>query len=248
MSGKSESGMLHTCNDLVRDLRHLGVESGDILFVHSSFKNLGPVQGGVETVVCALEDSIGAEGLLLMPSFNLVEMEKRAETWNLETTPSTVGWITEYFRRLPATYRSDHYSHAVAARGKDASAFVAGHLRQEGHESPWDRKPWGKTYGVHSPMYKAYQADAKLLMLGVDYTSSTYIHFVEVMYWHKLRAQNHAASYPALKRPALGAFWDQAGVLTRGFVGDAACRLFSIRTYVDTLFAEVVHNAHLYLK
>ena len=55
---------LHTCNDLARDLRNLGVESGDILFVHSSFKSLGPVQGGVETVVRALEESIGAEGLL----------------------------------------------------------------------------------------------------------------------------------------------------------------------------------------
>ncbi|MCH7861617.1 MAG: AAC(3) family N-acetyltransferase, partial [Proteobacteria bacterium] len=66
-------------------------------------------------MVRALEDSIGAEGLLLMPSFNLREGEKRAETWDLETTPSTVGWITEYFRRLPATYRSDHYSASVAA-------------------------------------------------------------------------------------------------------------------------------------
>lgn len=234
--------------DLAQGLRHLGVESGDILFVHSSFKNLGPVQGGVETVVRALEDSIGAEGLLLMPSFNLREGEKRAETWDLETTPSTVGWITEYFRRLPATYRSDHYSHSVAARGKGARAFVAGHRNQEGYKSPWDRKPWGKTYGFHSPMYKVYQADAKLLMLGVDYTSSTYIHFVEVMYWHKLRAQDRAAAYPWLKRPELGAFWDQAGELKRGLVGDAACRLFPIRKYVDALLAEVEHNSHLYLR
>jgi len=240
--------LLHTCKDLVRDLRHLGVASGDTLFVHASFKRLGSVQGGVETVVRALEDCIGGEGLLLMPSFNLVEMAKRAETWDLETTPSTVGWITEYFRRLSGTYRSDHYSHSVAARGKDARAFVTEHLRQEGNASPWDRKPWGKTYGFHSPMYKAYLSDAKLLMLGVDYTSSTYIHFVEVLYWHKLRAEDPTAAYPYLKRPELGAFWDQAGALRRGLVGDATCRLFSIQKYVDTLLNEVAQNAHLYLK
>ena len=237
---------LHTCEDLARDLGNLGVEPGDTLFVHSSFKSLGPVQGGAETVVRALEDSIGAEGLLLMPSFNLVAADKRAETWDLETTPSTVGWITEHFRRLPATYRSDHYSHSVAGRGKGARSFVADHLRLEGPRSPWDREPWGRTYGIHSPMYKAYRAGAKLLMLGVDYTSSTYIHLVEVMYWHRLRARDRTAAYPALRRPALGAFWDQAGGLRRGSVGDAACRLFSIREYVDALLAEVERNAHLY--
>lgn len=236
---------LHTCNDLARDLRNLGVESGDILFVHSSFKSLGPVQGGVETVVRALEESIGAEGLLLMPSFN---GRKAKRAWDLETTPSTVGWITEYFRQLPSTYRSDHHSSSVAARGKGARAFVAGHLSQEGYESPWDLEPWGKTYGFHSPLYKAYQTNAKLLMLGVDYVTSTYIHFVEVMYWHRLRARDRAAAYPALKRPELGAFWDQTGKLKRGLIGDATCRLFSIRKYVDALLAEIEHNSHLYLR
>ena len=239
---------LHTLDDLLRDLLNLGVEPGDILFAHSSFKSLGSVEGGAETVVRALEDGVGAEGLLLMPSFNLVKgKDKRAEIWDLENTPSTVGWITEYFRRLPGAYRSDHYSHSVAARGKGAQAFVAGHLCQEGYRSPWDRRPWGNTYGCHSPMVKAYQAEGKLLMLGVDYVSSTYVHFVEVRYWHQLLARNPAAAYPALKRPELGAFWDQAGELRRGFVGDAACRLFPIRTYVDTLLAEVERNPDPYL-
>ena len=113
---------MHTCSDLARDLKDLGVEPGDTLFVHSSFKSLGPVQDGAGTVVGALEESIGPRGLLLMPSFNLVEGERRAETWDPETTPSTVGWITEYFRRLPGTHRSNHYSHSVAARGRGARA------------------------------------------------------------------------------------------------------------------------------
>ena len=29
---------------------------------------------------------------------------------NPETTPSTVGWLTEHFRRQPGVFRSDHYS------------------------------------------------------------------------------------------------------------------------------------------
>ena len=241
----------HSWNDLTQDLCRLHIEAGDILFVHSSFKSLGPVEGGAESVIKALEAAIGSEGLLLMPSFNLVDWDLRAETWDHATTPSTVGWITERFRQLPGVYRSDHYSHSVAARGKGAKAFVAGHLSQEGYNSPWDRKPWGKTYGLNSPMFRAFRSDAKLLMLGVDYSTSTYIHLVEVIYWHQLRVANQDAEeippFPAMNRPALGAFWERTGTLRRGRVGDADCRLFSVPNYVDALLAEVERNAQLYL-
>lgn len=236
----------HNSGDLAQDLRRLGITAGDILFVHSSFKSLGPVSGGAIAVIDALEAAIGTDGLLLMPSFNLVERENRAATWVHASTPSTVGWITEQFRLLPGVYRSDHYSHSVAARGKGAKEFVADHLSQEGYISPWDRKPWGKTYGLHSPMYRAYRGGAKVLMLGVDFSSSTYIHLVEVIYWNKLRVDDKPP-YPAIDRPVLGAFWERTGTLQRGSVGDAVCRLFSVRGYVDALLAEVERNAELYL-
>jgi len=232
--------MKSTKETLLHDLRKLGIELGDLLFIHSSFKSLGVVEGGAETVVAALEDAVGPAGLILMPSFNLVE--KRAETWDIETTSSTVGWLTEFFRRMPGTYRSDHYSHSVAARGKDAKDFISGHLNREGYKSPWDREPWGKTYGIHSPMYKAYQANGKLFMLGVDYDSSTYVHFVEVIYWKKLLDTDAAAEYSSLNRTKLGEFWDKIGNLSREFVGAADCRLFRIREYVDTLLSEVEKN------
>jgi aminoglycoside 3-N-acetyltransferase len=239
---------MHTRETLAHDLRRLGVEEGDILFVHSSFKSLGPVDGGAAAVIGALEDAIGADGLLLMPSFNLVENDKRAETWDIKTTPSTVGWLTEFFRRMPGTVRSDHYSHSVAARGKGAADFVKDHRRREGLKSPWDKEPWGATYGTHSPMYKAYVADGKVLMLGVDYKSSTYIHLVEVMSWNRRLESDPQAPYWWLRRPELGAFWDRCGTLRRGKVGDADCRLFRIRDYVDTLLAEVERNPQPYVK
>ena len=241
----------HNSSDLAQDLQRLGVEAGDILFVHSSFKSLGPVSGGANAVIEALEAAIGPDGLLLMPSFNLVEWEDRAATWEHASTASTVGWITEQFRLLPGVYRSDHYSHSVAARGKGAKEFVADHLSQEGYISPWDRKPWGKTYGLHSPMYRAYRAGAKILMLGVDYSTSTYIHLVEVIYWNKLGAGCQGGGdtppFPAIDRPVLGAYWERTGRLNRGSVGDAGCRLFSVPGYVDALLAEVERNAERYL-
>ncbi len=241
----------HSGSDLAQDLRRLGVEAGDILFVHSSYKSRGPVRGGAIAVIAALEDAIGPDGLLLMPSFNLVAREDRAATWDPAATPSTVGWITEQFRQLPRVFRSDHYSHSVAARGNGAESFVGGHRSQDGYCAPWDLKPWGKTYGTTSPMYRAYRAGAKLLMLGVDYLSSTYIHLVEVIYWNK----QHAASlvggddppFLAMDRRALGVYWERTGTLCRGSVGDADCRLFGVRDYVDALLIEVERNAERYL-
>jgi len=237
----------HTRATLVHGLQDLGVRSGDLLFAHSSFNSLEPVEGGAGTVVRAVEEVIGPEGLLLMPSFNLVAPERRAATWEIATTPSNVGWLTEFFRRMPGTWRSDHYSHSVAARGRGAAALVADHRRREGYRSPWDLEPWGRTYGTHSPMFRAWKAGGKILMLGVDYVSSTYIHFAEVIYWNRRLELDPTAAYLALNREAIGAFWEREGRLRRGLVGAAECRLFPIQDYVRTLLEEILRDLEPYL-
>ena len=223
----------HTVASLADDLARLGVEEGDVLFAHSSFKSLGAVEGGAETVVRALERAVGPEGTILMPSFNLVK-ENREGTWDPATSPSTVGWLTEFFRRMPGTLRSDHYSHAVAARGRRAEWFVKDHLSRRGWKSPWDRGRWGHTFGQDSPMLRACDADGKILMIGVDYNSSTYMHVLEVRHWNEDLAANPDAEYFWINRQALGEHWDSLGQLQRGKVGDADCRLFSIRCFLDT--------------
>jgi len=235
--------MGHTQQRLVCDLCALGVKSGDTLFIHSSYKSLGRVDQGAITVVNALQEAVGPAGLVLLPSFNLVDRERRAASWDPAITPSTVGWLTEFFRSMPDTWRSDHYSHSVAARGAGAEAFVADHLAREGFRSPWDLAPWGRTYGTHSPMFRAYENGGKLLMLGVDYYTSTYVHLVEVIIWNRRLAADPDRAYQGLDRPALGAYWDGLGRLRRGLVGDSTCRLFGIRDYVDTLVEYVEGNS-----
>ena len=260
---------MYTRQRLAGDFNALGVEPGDILFVHSSFKSLGPVKGRARTVVAALEDAVGPEGLILMPSFHLIWRKPsqpappeiaadpwlseryrlrqgRAELWDRETTPSTVGWLTEYFRLMPGTFRSDHYSHAVAARGKGAEAFVAGHLENEGLVSIWDYPPWGRTYGTHSPMYRACERDGKLLMLGTTYDTVTYIHLVEVIRWNRMLEEDPEAPYPGIDREILGAWWDRQDSLRRGRAGDSYCRLFPIGDFIEALVAEVDRDPDAY--
>lgn len=284
-------------NTLRDALVTLGIEKGDLLFIHSSFKSLGEVDGGAEAVVGALQDVVGDSGLILMPSFNLVtdpfyndvdealeldsqlsevyrqrglvhfdvrrgditvnhQMSRRhaanilwrSKHWDFNSTSSTVGWLTEHFRCMPGTYRSNHYSHSVSARGKGAQKLVDGHLRQEGMKSPWDLDPWGRTYGKFSPMYKAYEMNGKLLMLGVDYRSSSYVHLVEVMYRSRNLDGETLSHHPAFNRPKLGEFWEQLGKLNIRYVGDSECRLFRIRDYVDAILREVEVNPSDYLE
>ena len=229
------------------DFVALGVEAGDTLFIHSSFKSIGPVEGGAESVVAALGDAVGHEGLVLMPSFNLVEWADRSRVWALETTPSTVGWLTEYFRLMPGTHRSDHYSHSVAARGKGAKEFVAGHLRKEGLRSRWDLDPWGRAFGTHSPMYRAYEAGGKILMLGVGYNTSTYIHLAEIKYRTAHLDGDTTSKHPFTDMRKLGKWWDGAGRLSTGRVGNAECRFFDIRGYVDAVVQELESDVDRYV-
>ena len=63
--------MVLTRDRLAADLRRLGVQSGDLLMIHSSLRSLGHVVGGAPTVVDALLEILGPTGTLVGPSFQL---------------------------------------------------------------------------------------------------------------------------------------------------------------------------------
>ena len=225
--------------DLVSALRDLGLSEGDSVFVHSSFKSLGPIKGGALTVIRALEAAVGPAGHVLMPSFHLIARSKRAEMWNLETTPASTGWLTEFFRTLQGTLRSDHYSHSVAVRGPNAADWVSGGRPEQGLASPWDLDPWMRTFGVNSPIYKCYTDNSKVLLLGADYDSLTILHLVEVMDWNKRLVENPAAEFRVIDRDIVEAICDAGGKVRFGTVGLAHCRVFSARELIDDLLARI---------
>ena len=54
------------------------------------------------------------------------------------------------------------------------------------------------------------------------------------------------AGYVWLHRENLGKVWDQSGLVTFGNVGQANCRLFGIRAFVDYLLDVVKEDPYLY--
>ncbi|MBA7555354.1 hypothetical protein ES705_48015 [subsurface metagenome] len=47
--------------ELVNGVKELGLEKGDVVLVHSSFKSFGGVEGGPQTVIDALLEVLGKE-------------------------------------------------------------------------------------------------------------------------------------------------------------------------------------------
>jgi aminoglycoside N3'-acetyltransferase len=50
---------------VVADLRDLGVNMGDVVMVHASLRGIGPVVGGADGVVSALETAVGSLGTVV---------------------------------------------------------------------------------------------------------------------------------------------------------------------------------------
>ena len=53
--------------EIVKKLREVGLEKGDVVMVHTSLKRMGYVCGGVQTVIEALMEVVGENGTIMMP-------------------------------------------------------------------------------------------------------------------------------------------------------------------------------------
>jgi aminoglycoside N3'-acetyltransferase len=117
--------------DISASLREVGLREGAGVFLHSSLSSFGEIEGGSETVLQALDEVLGPDGLIAMPAFPLVggtlEYLETDPVFDVRRTPSTMGALTERFRTAPGVVRSLHPTHSVAARGPGAEQLVAGH-------------------------------------------------------------------------------------------------------------------------
>ena len=99
-----------TKQSLMDEFHALGMQRGDTIFVHSSYSTLGKAPGGVEggpqTVIDALLDLLGPQGTLIMPTFNYDFL--RGSPWDIRTTPSQMGVLTELVRTDPRAKRMFH--------------------------------------------------------------------------------------------------------------------------------------------
>ena len=151
--------------DIRAGLAAVGVAPGDTLWVHSSLSAFGYVEGGADTVLDAMLETLGPAGTLVLPTFawGAFHAAQRA-VFDVAHTPCETGRIPETFRQRPGVLRSPHICHSVAACGPHAAAVLGDGVHPFGQGSTFDA---------------LYRLDAWNLMLGVSFQSCTALHCAE---------------------------------------------------------------------
>lgn len=172
LSKEKEKGEIITEENILNDLKRIGIKKGDTLLVHSSLSKIGYVEEGPKTVVSSLLKSIGEKGNLLMPSSPNASLQKdhikKNKRFNVLVDKSALGAITEYFRKYPGVKRSLNATEPVCAYGPKKDYFVNGHL---GEVTP---------YTENSPFYKVAESRGKILYIGVTLANAgTSLHCLE---------------------------------------------------------------------
>lgn len=163
-----------TREQLTADLLKMGVQPDDTLFIHSSLKSLGFVKGGVAEVIAAMQDAVGDEGTLLLPTYYMPggTIQGTCELQDYVFDPSkhgtNMGRLPEAFLQTPGVHRSVHPTHSVSAWGKHAK-----HLTDAHHKAP-------SVFGIGSPWQRFLALpNAKVLGLGITMGPVTFYHLLE---------------------------------------------------------------------
>jgi aminoglycoside 3-N-acetyltransferase len=242
-----------TFDDLVGGFHSMGVQPGDTLLVHSSYKSFGPIEGGPQTVVNALEAALGPEGTLIMPTFNF-DFNK-GQSWDVRTTPSQMGVLTEIVRKDARAKRVFHPIYSFAILGKHAE--MLGSLR---YKSSYER---------NSVFGRLRDLDGKIMVIGLSYTNSmTFFHHIEQMEGVDYRflkqftgevtdwdGSTRTETYEMLVRDIdkgvitevdpMGELMEKAGVITVGEIGEAPVKLMKANEVYAFTAREMRRDPHL---
>ena len=148
---------------------------------HSSFKSLGEVDGGADAVIRGFDDAVGKSGTVVVPTLCSEDFFNSYKNWHLDKK-SDVGYLTEYFRKLPDALRSDHATHSVAARGPLARELTFEHSAYGPHLCPFGEYAFADS----SPWMKMYKKNAKIVFVGVNMKYNTMKHLIEATVTEKL--------------------------------------------------------------
>lgn len=225
-------------SELVTQLRTLGVRPGSVLLVHTSFRNVGPLDGGPDELIDALIEAVGPDGTVVMPSWTGDDDEPFDQT----VTPCRehLGIVADTFWRRPGVLRGNH-PFAVAAVGAQAEYVTS---------APFVLPPHAKDSGVA----RVHDLGGWVLLLGVDHDSNTTIHFAEltagVPYWQacsitilengRPKRIHYGENDHCCRRFNMAGEWlRERGLQREGAVGNAHAMLVRSRDVVTTVVDEL---------
>ncbi len=153
-----------TKEDLLFDLKRAGFHSSDCVFLHSSLKSFGNMDG--KEVLAAFK-AFFKDGLVILPTHSWNCIQKNQDVYNVDTTKSCVGALTNLALEDRDFKRSMHPTHSVCAFGLKKEEYLSLDLNQGTPVSPT---------GCIGSLWKY---NAKILFLGAPLSKNTFIHSIE---------------------------------------------------------------------
>lgn len=176
---------MYSREQLAEGFQSLGVHRGDCIMLHASVRAVGDIAGGPDQIHLALKDVLTPDGTLMMyagcPRYydevGRGNLDVRQEREVLEKLPPfdagtarsarDHGVLVEFFRTYPGTRVNDHVTR-FAVWGSHGDHLIS--------EQPWDY-----ALGAGSALQRFLELDGKILMLGADHDTVTFLHYVEHM-------------------------------------------------------------------
>nr|HPN84029.1 AAC(3) family N-acetyltransferase [Victivallales bacterium] len=163
-------------DQIVAALKRAGVKQGDLLFIHSSLSSFGLIEGGENTVIDALLQSVGRNGTILFPAFTRPyiylggALNKNGNYRPYDpANPNLVitGSIPKNVLLRKGMIRSAHPTHSCVGIGPLAKICLSEH---EENDPPTCRR---------SPLGKILDFKGKILLFGCGLGVTTFLHFLE---------------------------------------------------------------------
>ena len=174
---------MHSKEQLANDFRELGIKAGDTVMLHASVRAVGEIAGGPDQIHLALKSVLTSEGTLMMyascPRYydevgrgNLTkeqeqEIREKLPVFDPETARSARdnGILVEFLRTYPDSRINCHVARFVVW-GKQAEYLTSS-------------QPWNYAFGLGSALDRFQVLDGKIVLLGSDHDSVTFLHYVE---------------------------------------------------------------------
>lgn len=232
-------------DQIADDLVALGVSGDGVLVVHTAFSSFGGRVGAPANLIEGLRIAAGARGTVVMPSMS----DDDEQPFDAISTPCKgMGIVADTFWRMPGVSRSDS-PHSFAALGPHAAEITAPH-------------PIDVPHGFDSPIGRAYDLDAEVLLLGVGHDANTIVHLAENVAGVRYRLPKYATvmrdGHPVRHRydeidhccanfALLDPWLEARGHQQRGFIAGAPARLASARDVVAAALEQLRENEMVFL-
>jgi amino acid adenylation domain-containing protein len=156
---------------LEEKLREIGLTEADTVYMHNAFNAFNGFSGGPQQIIDCILNVIGDSGNLLMVSMaytgSTEDYLKGVKTFDVIKAESSMGIITEIFRRKKNVVRSLNPAHPILAFGPDAKWITSDH----------DKTLY--SCGKGSPFEKITKLNTKAFFFDVSFRTGTFFHYLE---------------------------------------------------------------------